>query len=312
MKQYHKLIKHVLDNGVWKSNRTGIDTLDCFGYQMRFNMLEGFPLLTTKKIHTKSMIHELIWLISGNTNIKYLKDNKVRIWDEWADENGDLGPVYGKQWRDWEKVEVPQFADQQYNETTIDQLAWVIDRIKESPYCRRQIVTAWNPGDLPEMALAPCHCFFQFNCRPRPITARLESYMINTNSEAPCGLSEAELGEWLTSQGEPEYYLDLQLYQRSADSLLGIPFNIASYALLLHMIAQITNTIAGDFIWTGGSVHIYENHMEQVKLQLTRDFRPLPTLKLNPNIKNIDDFKYEDIEFLNYNPHPPIKATVAV
>lgn len=264
MKQYHELIQFVLDNGVKKEDRTGTGTISVFGYQSRYNLQEGFPLLTTKKLHTRSIFHELLWFLKGETNIKYLTENKVTIWDEWADENGNLGPVYGKQWRSWETADG----------RTIDQISNVIDQIKKNPDSRRLLVVAFNPGDVEKMALPPCHAFFQF-------------YVANGK-------------------------LSCQLYQRSADIFLGVPFNIASYALLTHMIAQVCNLEAGDFIHTLGDAHLYSNHLKQAQLQLTREFRPLPQLKLNPERKNIFDFTYEDIEIVGYDPHPAIKAAVAV
>ncbi|MFP5520160.1 MAG: thymidylate synthase [Bdellovibrionia bacterium] len=264
MKQYHDLLKHVLTSGAIKSDRTGTGTLSVFGYQMRFDLSEGFPLLTTKKLHTRSIFHELLWFLKGETNIQYLKDNKVTIWDEWADENGNLGPVYGKQWRSWETTDGRK----------IDQISNVIEAIKKNPDSRRLLVVAFNPGDVDRMALPPCHAFFQF-------------YVANGK-------------------------LSCQLYQRSADIFLGVPFNIASYALLVHMIAQVCDLQVGEFIHTLGDAHIYSNHMEQVKEQLQRDFRPLPKLILNPEVKNIFDFKYEDIQIVGYDPHPAIKAEVAV
>lgn len=264
MQQYHDLLKAVLENGVKKEDRTGTGTVSMFGYQMRFNLQEGFPLLTTKKLHTRSIFHELLWFLKGDTNIKYLHDNKVTIWDEWADENGNLGPVYGKQWRSWEAADG----------RTIDQISNVVEQIKKNPNSRRLLVVAFNPGDVDKMALPPCHAFFQF-------------YVANGK-------------------------LSCQLYQRSADIFLGVPFNIASYALLTHMIAQVCDLQVGDFVHTLGDAHLYLNHMEQAQLQLTRDFRPLPQLKLNPEKKNLFDFTYEDIEIVGYDPHPAIKAPVAV
>lgn len=264
MKQYHDLINTVLENGTKKEDRTGTGTISVFGYQMRYNLQEGFPLLTTKKLHTRSIFHELLWFLKGETNIQYLKDNKVSIWDEWADENGNLGPVYGKQWRSWETADG----------RTIDQISNVVEQIKKNPNSRRLLVVAFNPGDVDKMALPPCHAFFQF-------------YVANGK-------------------------LSCQLYQRSADIFLGVPFNIASYALLTHMIAQVCNLEVGDFVHTLGDAHLYLNHLEQAHLQLTRDFRPLPQLKLNPEVKNLFDFKYEDIEIIGYDPHPAIKAVVAV
>ncbi|MEA5425524.1 thymidylate synthase [Arcicella lustrica] len=264
MQQYHTLLKHILENGAEKTDRTGTGTTSIFGYQMRFNLQEGFPLVTTKKVHLKSIIHELLWFINGDTNIKYLKDNGVGIWDEWANENGDLGPVYGKQWRSWT---VP-------NGKVIDQLKEVIDTLKKSPDSRRIIVSAWNVGELSEMALMPCHALFQF-------------YVADNK-------------------------LSCQLYQRSADVFLGVPFNIASYALLTMMIAQVCDLEVGDFIWTGGDTHIYSNHYEQVATQLAREPRALPTMKINPAVKSIFDFKFEDFTLENYHPYPGIKAPVAV
>lgn len=274
MKQYLELLDYILENGEEKSDRTGTGTISTFGYQMRFNLSEGFPVLTTKKLHLRSIIHELLWFLKGETNIAYLKENKVRIWDEWADENGDLGPVYGHQWRNW-------------NSEGIDQIKIAIDQIKNNPNSRRIIVSAWNPSVLPntsesfaenvkkgKAALPPCHAFFQF----------------------------------YVSNGK----LSCQLYQRSADTFLGVPFNIASYALLTHMVAQVCDLEVGDFIHTFGDVHLYNNHIEQAKIQLSRTPKKLPTIKINPNIKNILDFKYEDFELLDYNPDPHIKASVSI
>lgn len=264
MNQYQDLLKHILENGTEKTDRTGTGTMSVFGYQMRFNLQEGFPLVTTKKVHLKSIIHELLWFIKGETNIAYLKENGVSIWDEWADENGNLGPVYGKQWRSWTKP----------NGETIDQLKIAIEQLKKTPDSRRIIVSAWNVGELDQMALMPCHAFFQF----------------------------------YVADGK----LSCQLYQRSADVFLGVPFNIASYALLTMMIAQECGLIAHEFIWTGGDTHIYSNHLEQVKLQLSRELRPLPKMRLNPEIETIFDFTYNDFKLEDYNPHSAIKAPVAV
>lgn len=264
MKQFHDLIKTVLEKGVKKSDRTGTGTISSFGYQMRFDMADGFPLLTTKKLHTKSIIHELLWFLQGSTNIKYLKENGVSIWDEWADETGELGPVYGKQWRKWETNDG----------RVIDQVAKLIEQIKKNPDSRRLIVSAWNVADVDKMKLPPCHSLFQF-------------YVANGK-------------------------ISCQLYQRSADVFLGVPFNIASYALLLMMVAQVCDLQPGEFVHTFGDAHIYQNHMEQVNELLSRDFRPLPQMKLNPDVKNIFDFKFSDFELLNYNPHPSIKAPIAV
>jgi thymidylate synthase len=264
MDEYLRLINHILENGEEKGDRTGTGTLSVFGYQMRFDLSEGFPMVTTKKVHLKSIIHELLWFIKGDTNVKYLQENGVRIWNEWADENGDLGPVYGKQWRDWKDN----------NGRTIDQLQQVIEMIKNNPNSRRIIVSAWNVGELDQMALMPCHAFFQFHV---------------ANGKLNC-----------------------QLYQRSADVFLGVPFNIASYAILTHMIAQICGLKPGTFVHTLGDAHLYTNHLEQAKLQVSREPMPLPTLKLNPEIKSIDDFKFEDFEVLDYQHHPHISAPIAI
>ena len=264
MQQYLKLLQHILDTGVEKSDRTGTGTISTFGYQMRFDLQEGFPLVTTKKVHTRSIIHELLWFLKGETNIAYLKENGVSIWDEWADERGELGPVYGKQWRQWQGA----------SGRVIDQVSEVVQQIKSNPDSRRLIVSAWNVDDLPQMALMPCHALFQF----------------------------------YVADGK----LSCQLYQRSADVFLGVPFNIASYALLTMMMAQVTGLEPGEFIHTFGDVHIYSNHLEQVKLQLGREPLPLPTLKLNPAVKDIFSFTYEDIAIENYQSHPAIKAPVAV
>lgn len=264
MKQYLNLLERILNEGIEKTDRTGTGTRSVFGHQMRFNLEEGFPLLTTKKLHLKSIIYELLWFLKGDTNIKYLKDHGVSIWDEWADENGELGPVYGHQWRSWPD----------YKGGTIDQISNAVELIKNHPDSRRIIVSAWNPAEVDQMALPPCHSLFQF----------------------------------YVADGR----LSLQLYQRSADTFLGVPFNIASYALLLMMMAQVTGLKAGDFVHTTGDTHLYLNHLEQARLQLTRDPRPLPKMIINPDVKNIFDFKYEDFELTDYNPHPHIKAAVSV
>lgn len=264
MKQYIDLLNRVLTEGVHKEDRTGTGTISVFGHQMRFNMEDGFPCLTTKKLHLKSIIHELLWFLNGDTNIKYLTDNGVRIWNEWADEQGNLGHIYGYQWRSWPD----------YNGGHIDQITEVVNAIKKNPDSRRIIVSAWNVADIPNMNLPPCHAFFQF----------------------------------YVADGK----LSLQLYQRSADIFLGVPFNIASYALLLQMMAQVTDLKAGDFVHTLGDAHIYTNHMEQVKLQLSREPRPLPTMKINPDIKDIFSFSFSDFELIDYDPHPHIKGVVAV
>lgn len=264
MQQYLDLLHRILEEGKVKTDRTGTGTKSIFGHQMRFSLEDGFPVLTTKKLHLKSIIYELLWFLKGDTNVKYLQEHGVSIWNEWADENGDLGPVYGHQWRSWPD----------HRGGTIDQIQNVIDLIKHHPDSRRMLVTAWNPADISEMALPPCHCLFQF----------------------------------YVADGR----LSLQLYQRSADTFLGVPFNIASYALLLQMMAQVTGLKAGDFIHTTGDTHLYLNHIEQAKLQLTRTPRELPQMKLNPDVKSLFDFRYEDFELLNYNPWPHIKAEVAV
>jgi len=263
MQQYLNLLNRILTEGTQKGDRTGTGTLSIFGHQMRFDLRDGFPLLTTKKLHLKSIIYELLWFLRGDTNVHYLQEHGVRIWNEWADENGELGPVYGHQWRSWPD----------YKGGTIDQIKNVVDMIKHNPDSRRMLVTAWNPAEVEDMALPPCHCLFQF----------------------------------YVADGR----LSLQLYQRSADSFLGVPFNIASYSLLLQMIAQVTGLEAGEFIHTTGDTHLYLNHLEQAKLQLTRDPRPLPKMKINPDVKDIFDFKYEDFELIGYDPLPHIPGVVA-
>jgi thymidylate synthase len=264
MKQYLDLMQHVLDTGAQKHDRTGTGTISVFGYQMRFNLQEGFPMVTTKKLHLKSIIHELIWFLSGDTNIKYLKDNNVKIWDEWADEDGNLGPVYGSQWRSWPTPDGGK----------IDQISKIIDTIKNNPDSRRIIVSAWNVAEIDSMALPPCHAFFQF----------------------------------YVADGK----LSCQLYQRSADIFLGVPFNIASYALLTMMVAQVCGLQYGDFIHTLGDAHLYNNHIDQAKLQLSREAKPLPLMEINPDVKDIFSFKFEDFNLTGYEPHPHIKAAVAV
>ena len=264
MNQYHDLLERILSDGAEKTDRTGTGTLSVFGHQMRFNLASGFPMLTTKKLHLKSIVHELLWFLAGDTNIKYLNDNGVRIWDEWADENGDLGPVYGSQWRSWPAQDGG----------TIDPIATLSAMIRKNPDSRRLIVSAWNPAEVDKMALPPCHCLFQF-------------YVANGK-------------------------LSCQLYQRSADVFLGVPFNIASYALLTMMVAQVTGLKPGDFVHSLGDAHLYSNHLEQARLQLTRPTRPLPTMKINPDVKDIFSFRYEDFTLENYDPHPHIKAEVAV
>lgn len=273
MQQYLDLMRHVYEHGVDKQDRTGTGTRSVFGYQMRFNLQEGFPLVTTKKLHLRSIIHELIWFLKGETNISYLKENKVSIWDEWADENGNLGPVYGSQWRSWPTPDGKH----------IDQIAQVIHQLKNNPDSRRIIVSAWNVAEIEKMALPPCHAFFQF-------------YVAPPNKE----------------KGQTKAQLSCQLYQRSADIFLGVPFNIASYALLTLMVAQVCDMEAADFIHTLGDAHLYSNHLEQATLQLTRTPKSLPKLKINPEVKSIFDFRYEDFTLVDYDPHPHIKAEVAV
>ena len=264
MQQYHDLMRHVLEHGHVKTDRTGTGTRSVFGWQMRFNLADGFPVMTTKKLHLRSIIHELLWFLQGDTNIRYLKDNGVSIWDEWADANGDLGPVYGKQWRRWQTPDG----------RVIDQVGQLVENLKKNPDSRRHVVSAWNPGDVDSMALPPCHCLFQF----------------------------------YVADGK----LSCQLYQRSADIFLGVPFNIASYALLTHMVAQVCGYGIGDFVHTLGDAHLYSNHLEQARLQLTRDFRPLPRLVLNPEVKDLFAFRFEDIALEGYDPHPSIAAPIAV
>lgn len=264
MRQYKALLQHILDKGIPSEDRTGTGTLSCFGYQMRFDLSEGFPLVTTKKLHLKSIIYELLWFLKGDTNVKYLQDHGVRIWNEWADADGELGPVYGKQWRSWERADG----------TTVDQISNVINTIKNNPNSRRIIVNAWNAGDLQDMALTPCHCLFQFYVR---------------NGKLSC-----------------------LLYQRSADTFLGVPFNIASYALLTQMVAHVCGLELGEFVHSFGDVHIYNNHLEQVKLQLSRDCRPLPKMSITREVNDIFDFEYEDFKLEGYDPHPHIKGAVSV
>ncbi|GBG01995.1 thymidylate synthase [Azospira sp. I13] len=264
MQQYHDLMRHVLEHGHVKTDRTGTGTRSVFGWQMRFNLADGFPVMTTKKLHLRSIIHELLWFLQGDTNIRYLKDNGVSIWDEWADANGDLGPVYGKQWRRWQTPDG----------RVIDQVGQLVENLKKNPDSRRHVVSAWNPGDVDSMALPPCHCLFQF----------------------------------YVADGK----LSCQLYQRSADIFLGVPFNIASYALLTHMVAQVCGYGVGDFVHTLGDAHLYSNHLEQARLQLTRDFRPLPRLELNPEVKDLFAFRFEDIALEGYDPHPSIAAPIAI
>ena len=264
MHAYHDLLRRILDEGTAKEDRTGTGTLSVFGHQMRFDLRQGFPLVTTKRLHLRSIVHELLWFLAGDTNVRALNAHGVTIWDEWADAEGDLGPVYGRQWRSWEKP----------SGGTVDQIAGVVDEIRRNPDSRRLVVSAWNPADLDRMALAPCHCLFQF----------------------------------YVADGR----LSCQLYQRSADAFLGVPFNIASYALLTHMVAQATDLAPGDFVHSFGDVHLYRNHLEQARLQLTREARPLPSLRLNPEVRDLFAFRFEDIAVADYDPHPAIAAPVAV
>ncbi|CCG43356.1 thymidylate synthase [Magnetospirillum molischianum] len=306
MQEYLNLLSQVLSSGTEKDDRTGTGTRSVFGAQMRFRLYNGFPLLTTKKIHWKSVVHELLWFIKGDTNIAYLKENGVSIWDEWADENGDLGPIYGEQWRSW-----PAYPLDPMGRLSIDQLGDAIHTLRTNPDSRRIIINAWNVGSLHEMALAPCHCLFQFNSRPIAHYHRV-SLGAGLGVVMPTGASPDEEANILDEAGIPRRMLDLQLYQRSADLFLGVPFNIASYSLLLLMVAQVTGHTPGEFVWTGGDVHLYLNHFEQAREQIERLPLFLPDLRLNPKVREIDDFKFEDITLIGYDPHPAIKAPVAV
>ena len=310
MRQYLELMRHVAERGHRKMDRTGTGTLSVFGWQMRFDLSEGFPLLTTKKLHTRSIIHELLWFLRGDTNIKYLKDNGVSIWDEWADASGELGPVYGKQWRRWEAPDG----------RSIDQISQLIEALKKNPDSRRHIVSAWNPSEVDRMALPPCHALFQFYVRDLTFAERLKA--------APEPLFKADgpkwpdevwgqgnagrIGQFLDDYAVPRKGLSCQLYQRSADVFLGVPFNIASYALLTMMVAQVCGYAPIDFVWTGGDVHLYSNHIDQVRLQLSREPRALPTMRINPDVKDILSFTYNDFMLEGYDPHPSIKGEVAV
>lgn len=316
MEQYKKLVKEIQSNGVSKGDRTGTGTKSIFGYQMRFDLEKGFPLVTVKKTHWPSVVHELLWFLNGDTNIKYLKDNNVKIWDEWADENGDLGPVYGKQWVDWTTSGFNENAtfNEETGNFTVNQIQNVIDTLKENPNSRRMIVSAWNVGELPFMALEPCHAFFQFYTTPLTPFDRAE-YVKKHNLIDDINDHEDEYDDIMDEMdgiGIPTHKLSLQLYQRSADTFLGVPFNIASYSLLLQMIAQCVNMVPSEFIWTGGDCHLYDNHEEQVTELLKRTPKKLPSVKLNPDIKDIFDFKFEDIELVDYDPHPLIRGKVAV
>jgi len=308
--QYLNLVNDVVNNGVRKENRTGMDTFAVFSRQMRFDLSDGtIPLLTTKKMHTRSIIHELLWYIMGDSNIKYLQDNGVRIWNEWADENGDLGPVYGAQWRDWGGKDEYQLDPETYesklvgHKKGIDQLAMLIDKLRNNPMDRRLIISAWNVAELPNMALPPCHYAFQFYTRPLTRTERI-GYDGNLHLDAT--------HEIFDNRGVPKYELSLMLNQRSCDVGLGVPFNIVQYSIFLHMIAQVVNMVPGEFIWNGGDVHIYENHFGPLVQQLTRDPYPSPYLKLNPDVKEITDFTFEDFEIVKYECHPLLKMEVSV
>lgn len=342
MKQYQDLMAEVFAKGTPKKDRTGTGTLSIFGHQMRFNLQEGFPLVTTKRCHLRSIIHELLWFLKGDTNIQYLKDNGVTIWDEWASENGDLGPVYGKQWRAWSHHKVIQADDKEglatatekggewvsggddlmNSETTpyiyrfeTDQITKVMDQLKNDPDNRRIIVSAWNVADLDDMALAPCHAFFQFYTRELSLEERSQLNGGGNDGDYYRFLNakhqEQEHGEF-DDLGVPRRVLSCQLYQRSADVFLGVPFNIASYALLIHMFAQQANMAVGDFVWTGGDTHLYSNHLEQARTQLGRTPRPLPKLVIKRKPDSIFDYKFEDFELEGYDPHPAIKAPVAI
>lgn len=345
MKQYLEMMQNILDEGRVKGDRTGTGTLSVFGRQMRFNLQEGFPLVTTKKCHLRSIIHELLWFLSGDTNIKYLEDNGVTIWREWADENGNLGPVYGKQWREWEDVcLVPseqsgvtraalqqgysflgEFFDHGLGKElsvfykAYDQINKVMDQLKNDPDNRRIIVSAWNVAELDQMALAPCHSFFQFYTHELTVDERLNWMEINNPELFNSALfvndiinNDTLMQAELDSRGVPSRSLSCQLYQRSCDFFLGVPFNIASYALLVHMVAQQVNMVPGDFVWSGGDVHLYSNHLEQAKLQLTREPLPLPKLVIKRKPESIFDYKFEDFEIQDYVSHDPIKAPVAI
>ena len=306
MKQYLDLLQYVLDHGTERQDRTGTGTVGVFGYQMRFDLGQGFPVLTTKKLHLRSIIYELLWFLRGDTNIKYLKDHGVSIWDEWADAEGNLGPVYGSQWRSW-----PDGRG-----GTIDQIANVVEQIKTNPYSRRLMVTAWNPAEIEEMALPPCHCLFQFYVEPGSTSGRVAESLsgkvaTQSNNSATQSLSHSAT-QPLSHSEAPKGRLSCQLYQRSADIFLGVPFNIASYALLTMMMAQVCGLEPGEFVHTFGDAHIYKNHMDQVHLQLTREPRPLPTMHINPERKSIFDFEYEDFRLEGYDPHPHIKGEVSV
>ncbi len=326
MRQYHDLLERIAKEGVDKEDRTGTGTRSVFGHQMRFDLSEGFPLVTTKKVHFKSVVHELLWFIAGDTNVKYLQDNGVRIWNEWADERGDLGPVYGEQWRSWKGMQ--EKYDDGFGE--IDQLADVQETLRTNPDSRRMIVSAWNPADIPDMALPPCHLLFQFYSVRLPSKDLCKALRENAESTSfeegvepstewrvsfarkTMNLSGPELEDMCRAVGIPMRKLSCQLYLRSNDIFLGCPFNIASYALLICMMSQTTGHVPGELVYTIGDAHTYSNHTDQVQTQLARDFRKLPAIELNPDVTSIFDFSYDDIKLVGYNPHPGIKAQVAV
>ncbi|MBP6857960.1 MAG: thymidylate synthase [Candidatus Pacebacteria bacterium] len=321
MQQYLSLLRHILQNGTDKSDRTGTGTRSWFGYQMRFDLSEGFPLVTTKKVHLKSIIHELLWFLKGETNIKYLKEHGVKIWDKWADKNGDLGPVYGKQWRSWESNQYfpptpvgggmdTEIIKGHWETKAIDQISDLIKQLKNNPDSRRLIVSAWNVSELEEMALMPCHCMFQFETHEISEDERRRLWAIKLGRASV--YTEKMDTKALDLVGAPKRVLSCQLYQRSADVFLGVPFNIASYALFTMMIAQVVNMFPGDFVHTFGDVHIYKNHFDQVNEQLSRTPYGLPTMRISPEVKDIFSFKYEDFTLENYQYHPAIKAPVAV
>jgi thymidylate synthase len=299
MKQYQDLLQHILDKGWERQDRTGTGTIGVFGYQMRFDLQAGFPVLTTKKLHLRSIIYELLWFLKGDTNIKYLNENNVTIWDDWADEQGDLGPIYGKQWRNFGGV---------------DQIKELIERLQKTPDSRRHIVVAWNPPDLSLIKTSPppCHLLFQFNTRQMTLDQREALFHKGMEENLFPNHSDQEVEEKLNAMNFPRYYLDCQLYQRSCDTFLGVPFNIASYSLLTMMVAQVCGMAPGEFIWVGGDTHLYKNHLEQTRLQLTREPRKLPEMKINPKVKDIFEFKFEDFELIGYDPHPAIKAEISV
>jgi thymidylate synthase len=305
MRQYLDLMRRILDQGVEKGDRTGTGTLSVFGHQMRFDLADGFPLVTTKKVHLKSVIHELLWFLAGDTNVAYLRANGVTIWDEWADERGDLGPIYGKQWRSWNAGDG----------TSIDQIKRVVGEIRSNPDSRRLIVSAWNPADVDRMALAPCHCLFQFYVTQEAGSGEAATGKQKREAgggEAAPEKQKREAGSGEAATGKQKGRLSCQLYQRSGDVFLGVPFNIASYALLTMMVAQVTGHRPGEFIHTFGDAHLYRNHLEQARLQLSREPRPLPTMTLNPEVRSLFDFTYDDFVLSGYDPRPAIKAKVAV